>query len=370
MNTACSLLLHALHSPDSTTSFQLREWDLLVRQARRAGLLGRIATLLNHEELLSRIHTQVAAHLASELVVAGAHDRTVRREVGRVHEILKKSGVPIVLLKGAAYVMAGLPPARGRLFSDIDIMVPIEKLEVAEQALLGQGWARMRLDAYDQRYYRQWTHELPPLRHIQRHTVLDVHHGILPKTARLRPDSRKLLAAARPLDGLDGLMILAPPDMVLHSATHLFEEGEFGKGLRDLVDLDDLLRHFSRAGLFWSELLDRAEELGLTRPLFYALRYTQRFLDTPVPMDVQEKANVGKPRGIPPALMDSIFARALAPNHPSCNTSLTRFARFFLYVRGHYLRMPLHLLIPHLIRKAIKRRFSSPETRQANRLAG
>jgi hypothetical protein len=358
MKNGCHLLLQALRFPDSTTSLQLNEWDLLVRQARHAGLLGRIATFLNHgEDLLSGISTQVAAHLFSELVLAGAQERTVRWEVDRVGEILRKSGVPIVLLKGAAYIMAELPPARGRLFSDIDIMVPMNKLEVAEQALLRQGWAKMRLNAYDQRYYRRWTHELPPLRHIRRQTVLDVHHGILPKTARLRPDSRKLLAAAQPLDGQDGLMILAPPDMVLHSATHLFEEGEFDRGLRDLVDLDDLLRHFAQAESFWSELLDRAEELGLTRPLFYALRYTQRFLDTPVPADVQEKTSVGKPRGIPPKLMDSMFTRALAPNHPSCDTTLTHFARFFLYVRGHYLRMPLHLLIPHLIRKALKRRF-------------
>jgi hypothetical protein len=35
--------------------------------------------------------------------------------------------------------------------------------------------------------------------------------------------------------------------MVLHSATHLFYDGELNHGLRDLVDLDDLLRHFSGA---------------------------------------------------------------------------------------------------------------------------
>ena len=44
-----------------------------------------------------------------------------------------------------------------------------------------------------------------------------------------------------------GFAVLAPEDMVLHSATHLFNEGEFDRGLRDLNDLDLLLREFGAA---------------------------------------------------------------------------------------------------------------------------
>jgi hypothetical protein len=238
--------------------------------------------------------------------------------------------------------MAKLPPARGRIFHDVDIMVPKRTLDAVERALRWHGWFTTRLDEYDQRYYRQWTHELPPLRHIKRQTVLDVHHTIVPETARLRPDAKKLLAAALPLNGDTNLRIFAPADMALHSATHLFNEGEFENGLRDLVDLDDLLRHFGRAQSFWPELVERAQELDLIRPLYYALRYAQRILGTPVPEEILEKACVGRPRGFTLPLMDAAFTRALAPDHPSCDTALTKPARFFLYVRSHYLRMPLH----------------------------
>ena len=68
-----------------------------------------------------------------------------------------------------------------------------------EGALMLHGWSTTHHDAYDQRYYRKWMHELPPLKHNTRGTVLDVHHAILPVTARLKPDSRKLLAASRPI---------------------------------------------------------------------------------------------------------------------------------------------------------------------------
>ena len=40
--------------------------------------------------------------------------------------------------------------------------------------------------------------------------------------------------------------VLAPADMVLHSAVHLFTEGEFSRGLRDLCDLDLAVARFRR----------------------------------------------------------------------------------------------------------------------------
>jgi hypothetical protein len=51
-------------------------------------------------------------------------------------------------------------------------------------------------------------------------------------------------------------------------------------------------------------------------------------------------------------LMDSIFARVLAPEHASCADVFTPAARLAAFVRAHWLRMPAHLLIPHLFHKA------------------
>jgi hypothetical protein len=359
MNAACPQLLQALKRPASAASLSLAEWDLLVRQARRAGLLARLWVLLDERGLLNTVPPQAAKHLQAARNISMGQHRFLRWAVELVRKSLADTGVPIILLKGIAYVMAKLPAARGRLFHDVDIMVPKEKLDITEQTLFRHGWLATELDEYDQRYYRQWAHELPPLRHLRRQAVLDVHHTIVPQTARYRPDAKKLLGAAQDLNGHKMLKILAPTDMVLHSATHLLNEGEFENGLRDLVDLDDLLRYFGEHPTFWLELLERAEELDLARPLYYALRYTHRILGTPVPEEIQQKAGLGRPWGLASPLMDAAFTRALAPDHPSCDTALTRPARFFLYVRSHYLRMPLHLLFPHLIRKAIKRRFDS-----------
>jgi hypothetical protein len=140
--------------------------------------------------------------------------------------------------------------------------------------------------------------------------------------------------------------------MVLHSATHLFHEGEFDNGLRDLADLDGLLRHFGREPSFWAGLVPRAHELGLSRPLYYALRYARSLLETPVPAEVVDEARAGEPPGPLRPVLDFCFSRALRPTHSSCADRWTPLARKLLYVRSHWLRMPFPLLAVHLARKA------------------
>jgi hypothetical protein len=123
-------------------------------------------------------------------------------------------------------------------------------------------------------------------------------------------------------------------------------------GLRDLTDLDLLLRDAAADPDFWVRLAKRADELQLSRSLFYALRYLRHFLDTPIPGSVLAALDSVAPNRVTLALMDSIFMRVLAPNHESCADALTPAARLAAFVRAHWLRMPAHLLIPHLFHKA------------------
>jgi hypothetical protein len=146
--------------------------------------------------------------------------------------------------------------------------------------------------------------------------------------------------------------VLAPADMVIHSATHLFWDGEFGKGLRDLFDLHRLLVDFGARQGFWEQLPGRAMQLELARPLFYALRYCALVLHTPVPGTVLAALAPAAPNRALLALMDALFARALMPVHASCSRTGAGLARWLLYVRGNWLRMPPLLLARHLFHKA------------------
>jgi hypothetical protein len=227
-------------------------------------------------------------------------------------------------------------------------------LDRVETGLEDAGWRRIKLDSYDQRYYRTWMHELPPLCHGERGTIVDVHHTILPLTARLKPDPAKLWAEAKRLNG-SRLLVLAPSDMVLHSAAHLFHDGDLYRSLRDLVDINGLLGGFGRQPGFWSDLVARARALDLGRPLFYALRYARCLLATAVPDEVMTAAVAHAPPRPVLSLMDRLAPRALIPR-PSEKIE-DALGSWLLYMRSHWLRMPAWLLLPHLGHQAVRRGF-------------
>ncbi len=353
-----SLAARLLRDTATASGMDLPDWDLAIQQCRRAGVLARICHRLERDNLLDRVPEQPARHLKAARTLADKHGRDVHWEVRCIVRALKNVDGPKILLKGAAYVMTDLPPAAGRMFTDVDLMVARERIEQTEHELIRHDWTHHEVDAYDDIYYRTWMHQIPPLIHRLRGTVIDVHHTIVPETAKPHVNARSLFDAAIRLDGYDDLYVLTPTDMVLHSAVHLFNEGEFDHGLRDLSDLDLLLRHFGKDGDFWAHLADRAAELDLERPLFYALRHAGRVLGTPVPQSLDDRLQQTRPGPSHMKVMDALLDRGLRPHHVSCDDRYSGFARWLLYVRAHHLRMPFHLLGPHLIRKAWKKRFA------------
>ncbi|MCA3256268.1 MAG: nucleotidyltransferase family protein, partial [Alphaproteobacteria bacterium] len=269
--------------------------------------------------------------------------RTALWEANRALAALRPLGIPVVLLKGAAYVAAGLPAAEGRTVGDLDILVPRARIDEADAALRAAGWAPLKSDPYDDAYYRQWMHELPPLAHADRGTVIDVHHTILPLTARLRPDAAALLADAIELS--PGLFTLSPADMIVHSALHAFHDGDLDGGLRNLWDIHALARDFAERDCFWSDLAARARLHGATGPVSRALRLSARLFGTVVDAGLAGPARA----------TDAQFARRLLATD-GWGRPIRPALRFGFYARSHWLRMPPLMLARHLWTKWRMRR--------------
>jgi len=349
--TGQCLLAAVFAEPESALALDLPQWSLLISQARRANVLARLGFLLQASGTYDSVPVKPKQHLASALVFADRFGVALHYELSCIGAAFNTLDWPLVCLKGSAYAVAGNRAGLGRQFSDVDILVPEASLPEVEAALIKAGWMTTTLDPYDQRYYRQWMHEIPPMRNLRRQTTIDVHHNILPKTAQCCPDASKLLAHIVPVPGTD-YWVLAPEDRVLHSAAHLFYGGEWDNGFRDLSDLDLLLREFSVEPDFWLKLPQRAVELKQETPLYYLLRYTSNMLKTPIPEAVMEASQAYAPSIIKARAMDGLFMKVLLPNHPSCHDASRQFACFLLHIRSHWLRMPFYLLLPHLARKA------------------
>ena len=347
-----ALLLEVLRDPKVAVTLDDVQWNDLVRLGRVSDLLANLHSRLDQLGLLSSIPEKPLIHMESAVTMTTKHEHTIDWELVQISDALSQLDCQIIVLKGAAYQLQQLNASKGRVFHDVDIMVPKSAISDAEAALKDSGWISAKQDAYDQRYYRDWMHELPPMNHFARRVTIDVHHTIIPPTVALKPDAAKLFDSAVPVVGHPRLFTLSPVDMVLHSATHLFYDDEIGRGMRDLVDLHHLLTEFSAEPGFWVELLDRSTEMDLDYPLACALKYSRLLLETDIPDGVYSRAQ--KQLRFPSWMMDKLFIQGLMPEHELCDTWRSGIARFVLYVRSHYLRMPMYLLIPHLIRKAFR----------------
>lgn len=322
---ASLILVRALADPASTDRLDAPGWTALLTVARAEQLLGTLAHRLHGLSL----PPSVEEILFDARTWAEHERRTALWEAEMARRALAPLGVPVVLLKGTAYAAAGLAAGQGRSIGDLDILVPRFVLDDVQRALIAQGWEWVKPDPYDDFYYRQWMHELPPLIHRERDRMIDVHHTILPLTAKPRPDAAALIADAIPLG--NGLSVLAPADMIVHAAAHLFADGDLSGGLRNLWDINCLLGEFGT-----NTLEHRAQLHGMRAPVLRAARQAAAIFGTDIPASWRKKH-----------ASDALFRRRLLARN-QWGRSTKPLTQLGFYTRSHLLRMPPTMLARHL----------------------
>lgn len=342
-------LLPLLRNCNHAASMTLADWDDTVRLARQARLLGLIAGRLKENPgVWEQIPERVRGHLQSSINFSAHRRQMMRIELRALDKALPPS-ITVILLKGAAYIAQEQEFARGRMPNDVDLLVNRHDLDEAETALTSAGWVSETTDEYDQRYYREWSHELPPMRFPGHALEVDLHHTITPVTSRIRANDALLFSSIQPVPD-SRYFTLHPFDQIIHAAIHLFQDSELTGHLRDLVDLDGMIRHAIHEENDWRELQQRADQHGAGRYLWYALRYCGAWLGTPSP----RLTTVQPPSTYVLRLMDKLLTRGTLPRLPDAPPSLgDRIATQAGVMRYHYLRMPPRLLGRHLAHKAM-----------------
>jgi hypothetical protein len=319
-----ALLVAALRDPASVEALDAPGWTALLAAARAEQLIGTLAWRVDGLTIPA-----TAARVLAEARATVEQGRLVALwEAEMARRALAGSDMPVVLLKGTAFVAAGLLAGRGRQIGDLDILVPRERIVEAEAALIAAGWEWVKPDPYDDAYYRRWMHELPPLIHRERDRMIDVHHTILPLTARVTPDAAALIASRLTLE--NGLSVFPPEEMVVHAAAHLFADGDLQGGLRNLWDIHCLLVEF---GDEWFALkLDVvAADHGLSDAVNRALRLSAALFG----------------EGARLTLLDRFYRRRLLARD-GWGRRTRKLTEFAFYLRGHWLRMPPLMLARHL----------------------
>ena len=341
-----AFLCHYLLKYELPSDFSENQYHALMRVLIHSQLHGCVAKNIGN---ITAYPPPFKRHLRSIATFSKAQNVQVVRACQIIERDLKALGSPVLLLKGAAYIAAKKANANGRLISDIDILLAKESLSTAEALLLSSGWKVKELDDFDEKYYREWSHELPPYTHLETGVTLDIHHNLLPGSAGKSIDIHNIIESRQATDL--GLFVPADEYLILHSAIHLLLNDDIEKGLRDCLDLHLLIQQYAVK-----------HDLGLLYEIFvssgckdeYAilLQLLNRLFGDEAKVYTQKSPHIFNQRHYKTIIDD--LEKAVFPSCEYLHDSKNSRARLKVYLRGHLSKMPLVLLLKHLSYKAYR----------------
>ncbi len=337
-------LISLLRLPSLVSGLTEDHWNAIVDEGRKTQLLGPLAVRLLAADVFEQVPQAVQRHLALAELTARRRSEAAMWEVAAMRRAVDPA-ISLVLLKGCAYVACQDANAGGRVFSDVDVMVRRQDLPLLESALVAVGWKPSRVNEYDHAYYRNWMHEVPPMAHVRRHTVVDLHHAINPPISRYYVNPDKLFECL--VEVQPGVFVLGALDRVIHCALHLLQEGDSQKLVRDLYDLHLLRQQHAHTVDNLFQLQARAKELGVQQLLAIALGAAQTLF---APDDSSKAQRSGW-------FADCVVHAARHAHQPGSWPGVLAGQVVLGY--SHWIKMPLYLLLPHLTRKAWINQFSS-----------
>jgi len=334
-----STFLAVLNQTESIEALKPEQQDALLRVAIAAHMHGILANIVDNT---SSLPLPLTRHFSSVNTFSIAQKAQVIATSKLLSEQLMSISVPVLLLKGAAYIAGHKVNAKGRLISDIDILVPSEALTRVESTLQKNGWRAKPLNNFDEKYYREWSHELPPYIHNETGVTLDIHHNLIPlssgKTINIAQIHAKKVAVG------SNLYIPSDAYLILHSAIHLLLNDDTQKGLRDCFDLHLLIQAYLLSGsidslrAIFSDAkcdLEFSILVNLLNRIFNQ-QYHEILLDNVKRLSWHEQVLVN-------SLYNTIF-----PKTDYLQDNRSTLARQHVYIHGHLSKMPLLLFIKHI----------------------
>ncbi|WP_158971610.1 nucleotidyltransferase family protein [Paraglaciecola sp. L3A3] len=334
--------------PEVALAFTPKQWQQLVLILRHQQLLACYSAVFKQAGIFQKIPQQAQRHFLNADVLVANHKKQVMFEAAELQREIGDKQQYLIFLKGAGYTLSKTRVGDTRVYNDIDILSDKSSIDEIEKKLCLFGWLSEELTEHDEKYYRKWAHEIPPLRHGKRGTIIDIHHNIVPIISGRQLDANQF--ATHSVTTEDGFQILSFAAMTLHSLIHLFFNEDVKKGYRDIIDIHTLMTYHSE-GDYWQELLSLSKETGFELELFLACRYVQQILKTRIPEEITEQVAKNIPWNI--GYLDFVYKKVLLPSHPSCRPKFFALAEFLVLLRGHFQKMPLHILIFHLTTKSL-----------------
>lgn len=317
---------------------------------RAANLLSIFAHKIKRKNMVDRLPESIQWHVTSNVNYSDRQRCQVGTEIDRINLLLEEIGITPVFLKGAAYNIENAVSLEGRTMSDIDILVSSSEIQKTEKRLLSLGWQIKSLANYDEKYYREFAHEIPPMFDPLSGTTLDIHHNLYLPVSGKAPDEsilrQNIVASSQQK------LVLNKHMQALHTCVHLYWNEDVSSSLRDLYDFTCLCND-NASHHFWEAIVKTAKAMNLSSLLFDVICLAEFYflLHCPIETKHQLQSQLSLFHRARRGFTLFVMKRALVPDTRVCNSKLLRLSRFLAYMRGHLMKMPVHVLVPHMLKK-------------------
>lgn len=241
------------------------DWDCLVKLADQERMTAALVAALRRRGLVSKLPKTVQGAFRRRMFMATEVNARIKRQAEQAVGILNEAGITPMLLKGSLHLFEAEPDELcERRMADLDVIVPVDRLEDSIQALRDAGYIPDKED-------EGWTYQYRPMYHPDHIIGLELH--IRPGEQRNFLDVEEAWEKAVPVDA-PGLKIVAlePGHRIAHNVFHSeVQDRGYTLGLvclRQLYDLAKICTRFE-GKIDWQEILDRMERNNMG-PLFRA----------------------------------------------------------------------------------------------------
>ena len=146
---------------------------------RALGLLPFAAYLLKQHDRVAELSPEVRAVLDGALIQGRAIAVRWRAALDRVAHALARAEVPVLMFKGADLAFHVYPDPGLRGMADLDLLVPLARLDDAQGALRSVGF-RDDTSSYSPEWYRVGLQRLAPLVDDRAGVEIEVHGSLVP----------------------------------------------------------------------------------------------------------------------------------------------------------------------------------------------
>jgi len=190
-------------------------------------------------------------------------------ELKIVLQAMNEADIPTIVLKGAHLAALVYPDISMRPMGDIDLMVPVERLEEGARVLEGLGY-RASL-GYEIETILKLRHHLPPFVKSGERAI-ELHWNISVPTNPFEIDLEEVWKRAKVVQIANcETHVLSPEDLLLHLSMHGIYQHKLAFRLRSIYDIKKVVDVYGYE-ISWEVALDRAALWKCAKPFLVSLQ--------------------------------------------------------------------------------------------------